>query len=362
MSDNASSSDSSQTRPQDNLILGGELQVSLFKKRLVLKAEMEQSYHTYDKTLQDGSSISNQNQFAQNIGFAFNSTSHTDRAYNLEMQTNLFDGNTILKGYYKYIGAGYMSLALPFLLRGVERYEGHLSQYLWKRQISLGAFIRNDADNVFANRTIASYNNSVGVDVGLNIKKLPRIKISFAPTTQQGINTESGERVYQSKLYMTSINLSHSYNIKSVSCLTSLNATKFIGNIGTDVAMQRLYYGDNLTLQQNIQFKEGMGVNGSYSLLSQSFDKEAHVVVERGSYINVVGTYKYHKSLTGNVGYSHTTAANYPTRDNFFVENAYKIFGNIGLRLRVNYAIQDGGGNGYFNSGFGARVMVVGDW
>ena len=363
MQDNALFADTSGNRPQDNLIVGGEMQLSLFKKKLLLKAEMAQSYHTYDRTVRDSALMSGEDYFNQNLDFGLNSTSHKDKAYNVELAARFNNDNTVMSGYYKYIGAGYMSLALPFILRGVERYEGRLSQYFWKRQLSIGAFIRNDVDNVLLSRTIANYNNSMGMDMGLYVKKLPMIKISFAPTKQTSINTMTGDKVYGSKLYMMSLTLSHAFTFKEVFFLTALNSTKFLGNLNKEA-----YNGDNLTIQQSIQFKKPIGLNVSYSTLRQSFDKETQVLIEKGAYTSVTGTAKLGKLWNTNVGYSHSTTTNYPQRDNVFVEGSYRVMKNMGLRLRVNYLTQKGNlppsalYNNYINNGFGTRLMLTMDW
>ena len=365
--DNLVNQDSTTARPQENMILGAEVQVNLLKKRVLIKSEIAQSFHTLDRTLSD---VTNPELLKQGIlkSFPFikyNSTTHQDIAYNFEMNGQFNNGKTTFRGYYKYVGGGYVSLGVPFLLRDIKRYEGRLTHYIKDRKISLSLFVRNDVDNLLQNRLYTSYNTSIGGELGLNFKQLPKIKISFAPTKQNSIvnNAQSDTTApFKANTNMLSLTVTHQYKLGKVQFVTQINGTGFLGQ-----STIQDYQTGNVSLQQNVQLGKKTGLSFFYAFYNQQFDTRQLRITESGANTGIEGYSQFSKKLTGNFGYTYSKSKTYPERQNVYVEGQLKVNKISSVRLRVNYAQQETNTietplYNTLNSGLGARAIVLFHW
>lgn len=361
--DDFGTKDTISTRPQENMIVGAELQLSLFKNKLWLKSEIAQSFHTLDRTIRDTTGKEDVNT-GELPFFRYNTTTHKDKAIHIEIQSRLNNGNTYLKGYYKYVGGGYVSLGVPFLLKDIQRYEGRLTQYFLKKRINISAFIRNDADNVLSNKLATNYNTSIGGELGLNFRKFPSIKIGFAPTHQRTLGSIDTLSSFKANTQMVSLTLAYQYRLsRYVNGVTQINGIGYIGKIGKES-----YTTQNLNIQQSIQSTSGIGVNIFYTRYQQQLDNTTLSVVEDGIYAGGEGFMRILKNTHIALGYTYTKAKAYPERQVGYIETSYPLLKMSTIRLRLNYAIQDSFHSSTpsvynsLNNGLGAGVTMLFNW
>ena len=101
----------SSMSPMENVILGTDGKLRLFKDRVVIKGEFSGSVITDDLRAPDLISDDIPG-FAKNL-LSIKMGTHFDLMYNIESVVNIPESNTKLKGGYKYIGLGYSSLGAP---------------------------------------------------------------------------------------------------------------------------------------------------------------------------------------------------------------------------------------------------------
>ena len=369
--DNNTRIDSISSKPQDNLVVGVEGQWSLFKDRLIIKTEIAQAYHTYDRMLIDSSYTEGgaSDWVGQVSSFKSNSSSHKDRAFNAEIYGQSNDGLTTLSGYYKYVGAGYVSLGVPFLMKNVKRYEGRLTHQIFQRKISVSAFVRNDVDNVLLNRAFTNVNSSFGVELGLNFKKLPSIRIAFAPTKQSALkNNDNGFAIpdsafdFKANTNMLFLSLTHQYKLGDVFATTQVSGTEFLGR-----SKEQNYNTYNINLQQNFQFGRAGGLNTFLTQYRQRLLQRSGNTTETGMYTGGEGYIKMGKYFNSTCGFNYAISKTYPERYLTYAELGRSFFKNSStLRLRVSYAKQGKIENKDFynsvNSGLGIRSVLTVNW
>jgi hypothetical protein len=362
--DNVKGIDTLSNRPQENMVVGAELQLNLLKKRVMIKSEIAKSFHTLDRMIVDTSNTRDigESLLSEVPYFRTNSTTHKDIAYNVELNSQFNKDKTTITGYYKYVGGGYVSLGVPYLLRDVKRYEGRLTHYIKERKFSLAFFIRNDFDNLLQNRIYTSYNTSIGGEIGLNFKKLPKVKLAFAPTIQNSISQTQTDSTpqYQARTNMLSLTLVHQYRIGGwLNCVSQITGTGFIGK-----STLQDYQTGNISIQQNIQLKKNTGINVFYMQYNQQFDTQQLRITEDGVNMGLEGYTNVSKKINSTFGYNYSKSKTYPERQNWFLEAQVKIVSLAALRLRMNYAKQEKMDikqplYNTLNNGFGVRAIMT---
>jgi hypothetical protein len=369
--DDDTRTDSIISKPQDNMVVGAEVQWSLFKDRIIIKSEIAQSYHTYDRTLNDSPNTEGggRDWITQSTAFRLNSSSHKDRAISAEIYGQLNDGLTTVTGYYKHVGSGYVSLGVPFLMKDIERYEGRLTHQLFERKISLSGFIRNDADNILLNRAFTSVNKSYGVELGLTFKKMPAIRLAYAPTQQSAVkNSSEGFAIpdsisdFKANTNMLFGSLTYQYKIGRIYATSQVNGTTFLGK-----SNDQQYDTYNISLQQNFQLGKAGGLNCFITQYNQRAYLQSGVLIDKGIYTGGEGNIKIGKHFTTSVGFNYSNSKTYPERYFTYTEIGRSLFKHKSmLRLRLSYAKQGEIVNKDFyntvNTGIGARVVLTTNW
>jgi hypothetical protein len=82
------------------------------------------------------------------------------------------------------IGPGYTSLGVPNLRTDQFGYEGKFEQRFFKKRVSLSTFIRSFEDNLINWKSSTTTVTTYGINFGINIPRLPFLRISFTPTNQ----------------------------------------------------------------------------------------------------------------------------------------------------------------------------------
>jgi hypothetical protein len=369
--DDDTRTDSIASKPQDNMVVGAEVQWSLFKDRIIIKSEIAQSYHTLDRMLNDSSNTEGgrRDWVTQSTDFRINSSSHKDRAISAEIYGQLNDGLTTITGYYKHIGSGYVSLGVPFLMKDIERYEGRLTHQMFDRKISLSGFIRNDGDNILLNRAYTSINKSYGLELGLTFKKLPAIRIAYAPTQQSAArNTNDGFAIpdslsdFKANTNMLFGSLTYQYKIGSIYTTSQVNGTAFLGK-----SNEQTYNTYNIGLQQNFQLGKAGGLNAFITQYNQRVYAQSGVVIDKGVYTGGEGYFKMGKKYNSSLGFNYSNSNTYPERYYSYGEIGRSFFKNKSMiKLRVSYAKQGETANrdiyNTLNTGLGARMVLTTQW
>ncbi len=146
---------------------------------------------------------------------------YLDWALTGETTVNIPSTDTRLRGSVRRIGAGYNALGVPNLRTDYFRYDVRVDQRFWKRQLSVGAFVRRDRDNLIPIKKATSTLFSVGGTLGLNVRGWPYFRASYAPYVQES-DSQDTLLQYRNRTVLWSVSGGYSYRIGSLSANTNL--------------------------------------------------------------------------------------------------------------------------------------------
>lgn len=318
--------------PGNNLIGGAEVQVSLFKKHFVTQAEFNDALLTPNinaiGTIPEDIGSPQAKEFLNKIKFKQNYTTHVDYAYNLRSEIRMFHENTILSGAYSYIGPGYISYTAPFLQNDLLKYEGKLSQSIWKKRISFGGFYNYATDDLYLSKAFKTTVSGYGAEASVSIPKLPSIWGKYLPVSQVSDFTDSGQ-VGRLASNMTMLGSQWNFNLLNISFSSQVLCSQYdITNEfwGTNIQML------NVMIVQNMAFKNGMNwsANGFYnsSKYAQTQEQKGFSVTEMSIIKRTVITGFEIHSLQQGTSMSKTGAV---------LNLGIKLFKNINTQVRVTY-------------------------
>lgn len=134
---------------------------------------------------------------------------------------NLPSTGTRITAKARRIGAGYNALGVPNLRTDYIRYDARIDQRLWKRQLAVGFFVRNDEDNLAGIKRSTSTLFSWGASLGLNIRRWPFFRLAYSPYTQTS-NSPDPFLQYRNHTTIWSVTSGYAYRIADMGANTTL--------------------------------------------------------------------------------------------------------------------------------------------
>lgn len=318
--------------PGNNLIVGADWQISLFKKKFVLQGEINNSYTNSD-VFAPGVPHTDQGpnpliDLASKINFKPNLTTRMDYAYTAKTNISLFDDNTVLSGYYSYVGPGYTTYTVPYLLNDMLKYEGKLNQSFWKKQISVGGFYKYLTDNLFNSKSFTTTVSGYGAEASISLPKLPSLWVKYLPVNQVSDFTVTGQ-VGKLASNMTMAGSSYNFNFSKLSCNTQLLYTRY------DIRDQ--FWGTKIQMStymliQTIAFANGMNwnVNGFYNT-----SKDAQAQDQLGCSLSETSIILKKVIVGGEFHYLHQGTTT--SKTGAILNVGVKLLKNINAQLKLTY-------------------------
>jgi hypothetical protein len=149
-----------ETRPQENLVVGLQGQVGLFARRLVIKGEAAGALITADQGSPpaDPGSVSGGGTLDPMIPLRLSTSG--DVAWRVDADANLGGGS--LRGGYEYVGAGYTSLGLSYLINDRRAFNLGGNVRLLQGKVTLQGQYQHQNDNLL-DQKIATTNRDAFV-------------------------------------------------------------------------------------------------------------------------------------------------------------------------------------------------------
>ncbi len=151
------------TRPQENLVLGSRGQVSLFGRRFVLAGEGAVAVITRDvqSPAVDPASVTGGDLVGGLIPLTLSSSG--DYAFKLDGTVSL--GPAGLKGGYEYVGAGFTSLGLAYVINDRRAYNAGGNVRLLRNRVSVQGQYQHQNDNLLGQKATTTNRNAVMASV-----------------------------------------------------------------------------------------------------------------------------------------------------------------------------------------------------
>lgn len=151
------------TTPQENLVAGLAAQLSLFRRALLLRAEGGAGLTSRDVRSREIPADSVDLPAFLEDYFPTRISTHADYAYRFDGTLALRVVN--LRGRYEYIGAGYNSLGLPYLINDRRNYEMRGALRLLQNRVQLQAQFGHQNNNLLRQKLETTSRNTGSVNL-----------------------------------------------------------------------------------------------------------------------------------------------------------------------------------------------------
>jgi hypothetical protein len=266
--------------PTANYVVGMEVNMPLFDDYFLLQGEAVGSLLTGDLEASDlaGKDLQDVPSFLVDA-LDPKISSVVDYAFNVRSTLRIPETDSRIFGSIRLVGPAFHSLGVPALRSDQLRYDARIEQKLWRRQILVTGFVRREKDNVFPWKTSTTTISAFGIGLGLNIRRLPYLRLEFAPYTQRYTNTlDTTDIVNQTSTL--SATTGYSYLVAGTNASTTLmysaqNTTTFQGladyRVGTFSALQSVALEIPLEIQAGVNLST-LSTGGDSSNSITSFD------------------------------------------------------------------------------------------
>ena len=147
------------TRPQENLVVGTRGQVQLLENRLTVKGEVAGALTTGDQSSPGVNPGSVSSGSLLNGLIPLRLSTAGDYAYHFQADANL--GQASIRGGYEYVGAGYQSLGLAYLINDRRAIDLGGTLRLLQGQLTLQGQFQHQNDNLLHQKTATTDRDAV---------------------------------------------------------------------------------------------------------------------------------------------------------------------------------------------------------
>ncbi len=316
--------------PQKNYLSSFDFKLEPIKNVWTLEAELAGSITVADQNAPTFGSP-DVPEFLLNLVDSSAST-YADWALTAATTINVRNTNTKLTGKLRRIGTGYRALGVPNLRTDYLRYDGRIDQFFFKRQLSVGAFVRQDRDNLIPVKRATSTLFSAGANLGLSIRGLPYFRASYAPYVQESDATDTLLQ-YINRTVLWSVSSGYGYRIGKIMSNTNITVSKQDAETKNnlyDYSVVSLTGTQSFTFQIPFNFSIGLG----YIEQTSAQTPGTSIFTADGS-----GGYSFTDAMTLNAGLNLAFDQTYGTRTGFFISYLARIenVADIDLRAERNY-------------------------
>lgn len=296
--------------PQRNVILGVDMRVEPIPGIWVLQAEVAGS-----------ANVANLNApaFATDavppwvLGIVDSSlTAYGGLAGAVTTTLNLRSTGTRFTGSYRQIGPGYRSLGVPNLRTDLLRYDVRLDQSAWKRQVTGSVFYRRDHDNLIPWKRSTTSVTSLGVSLGLNIRKLPFLRLTYAPYVQENSSVDTALQFRNTTSQVMGA-MGYSYRLGSMGASSSLNVARQWTNTKNQQADNSV---QSINVTQSLSWQFPLTVSGGLGLIQQEATGAASTTI---TMVDVSASYVIADLLTASGGLTLAFESEASTRSGFYL-------------------------------------------
>lgn len=267
------------------------------------------------------------------LGLVDSSTStYVDWAAAASTTVNIQKTGTRLTGKARRIGAGYNALGVPNLRKDYVRYDLRADQRLWKRQLSIGLFLRRDEDNLAGIKRATNTLSSFGGSLGLNIRGWPYMRISVSPYTQES-NSADTLLQYKNQTLVINGSLGYAYRIAKLGANTNLsvsNQNAVTKNNAND------YQVTTLNLMQSVSFAFPLTANLGFGLIQQT---AAQTPTNNIYTIDVSGSYSMADWFSTTAGTTLALDQTYGNRTGYFLSALIRLGDAADIDIRAEHNI-----------------------
>ncbi|MHB8579578.1 MAG: hypothetical protein ACYDA4_06920 [Ignavibacteriaceae bacterium] len=247
--------------PKANYVFGTETKLTLFDNRLLFEGEGNAAVLTRD-TRDADLEINAIPGFIKGMINPKISTSF-DYSYAGKMSFNNPGSATRISLDMEMVGPGYISLGAPNLRNDQLVYEAKVDQGFFARKISIGTFFRTSHDNLIDWKSSTTTTTALGINLMLNIPKLPFLQVSYSPYLQKN-DDPVPERKVENKTMMLTAVTGYDLLIKEFNFLTNLAYTS---NEAKTLSGLSDYTTNSVSITEAISFNNPISFAGTLAFI-----------------------------------------------------------------------------------------------
>lgn len=339
--------------PQENVVLGSEGKLSLFKE--LVKIEGEAAVSAFTRDLNDADFVSGSiPDFVKNLLTPKLSTSF-DYAWKGKIAFNHESSATFLSLGVRRIGPGFMSLAAPNLRQDQFQFDFNFDQKFADRKITMKTFFRVYNDNLINWKQSTTTTTSVGINLGFYFPNLPFVQINYSPYSQSNDNVLAAQKM-ENAFDMFSLMTGYSYRLSSVSASTTLSFTGQWQNNKIGIISNK-FSNESYMLNQSFSFEFPLTLSSTLSLVQSKILSISSSITE----FDLNGNYQLSEMISANLGGTISKEENYTKKTMIYMGSNIILYQWLRFELQgniSNYKDLSGGGLNYNDSMLQASVSV----
>jgi len=347
------SSSNSLLTPQENVVIGSEGKVNLFKNTIEIDGEAAVSGFTRNTNDADfvSSSIPD---FVKNLITPKLSTSF-DYAWNGKLAFNHESSATFLSLGVRRIGPGFMSLAAPNLRQDQFQFNFNFDQKFADRKITLKTFFRVYNDNLINWKQSTTTTTSFGMNLGFYFPNLPFVQINYSPYSQSNDNVIAAQKMENTSDLLSFVT-GYSYRLSTVSSSTMFSFTGQWQNNKIGIISNK-FSNESYMLNQSFSFEFPLTLSSTLSLTQSKILSVSSSITE----FDLNGNYQLSEMISANLGGTISNEENYTKKTMIYLGSNIKLYQWLRFELQgniSNYKDLSGGGNNYNDSMLQASVSM----
>jgi hypothetical protein len=336
------SSNNFSLTPQENVVVGSEGKVKLFKNAVELTGEAAVSGFTHNTNDADIISESIPD-FVKNILPPKLSTT-LDYAWKGKFAFSLERSATMLALGVKRIGPGYTSLASPNLRQDQFQFDFNWDQKFAGKKLTMKTFFKVYRDNLINWKQSTTTTTSYGINLGFNFPKYPFIQINFSPYSQSNDQVVAAQKM-ENTFNMFSFLTGYTYQVAGLYATTMFSYNGQWQNAKLGIVSNESSNASYL-INQSINFTFPLILNSTYSLSQSQMPSLTSKIIE----FDVNGNYQFNEIISTTLGTTISNEERYTKKTMLYASANLSIAQWLKFELQASlfsYTDLSGIGNSY---------------
>jgi hypothetical protein len=315
--------------PQENVILGTDASINMFNNTFAIGGEVDASAFTRDVTspeLEDIPKIVNSIMTA-------NISTQVDYAYEIFSSLNIIGSDTKLRGAYKYVGPGYISMGAPGLRRDVSGFDVKLNQILFNRVVNLSILLAREQNNLIAQNISTSTYHKYAFNIRMNFPNAPYLIIDYRPNyVSNDLKADSTKIENNAHVFslMTGLNVFGDNIISSTNFVISYQSSSS-NTTADDISLF------NFTVSENVTFNFPLSLTGMLGFINYSPGDKTTLMLDFST------GYLFYNIWNNTVGINYAAESEVSKRTGIYFTSSVPVweFGNLFVNLQHNIYRED---------------------
>ncbi len=317
--------------PKENIIIGTDASLNLFDDLFVLGGEVAASMLTRD--VNSPALVSDDiPEFLKKLANP-RMSSQADYSYEIFSTLDIKDTDTKLKGSYKMVGPGYVSLGAPGIRRDVEGFKIKFNQLLFNRVISFSFQMAREQNNLISQSSSTSTYLKYGFNIKMRFKDAPYLIIDYRPNfvsndlQADSLKVENTAHVFS---LMTGLNVIEEYLTSSTTFVITIQSSS--SNIKTND-----FSIFNFTVSENVTFTFPLSLTATFGFINFSPGSNTTVILDFST------GYTFFNVWRNSIGVNYSRESEKNKKTGIYFTSSVPVweFGNLRLTLQQNFYTED---------------------